>query len=429
WFWQAYRRLFEQGAAGTWGDLGEPEVHPGDSLHTLSDHGLVATGDEIHNVYGHEWARLVYERQRQEFPSMRPAILMRSGFAGSQRYGIIPWTGDVNRSWGGLEPQIELALQMGLFGLGYTHSDLGGFAGGDAFDRELYLRWLQYGVFQPVYRPHAQAHIPPEPVYHDALVRDIAGDAIRLRYRMLPYNYTLAHENSLTGLPMMRPVFFEDESDLSLIDVRDRYLWGDAFLVAPVREAGVEQLQVPLPDGIWFDFATDRRYNGDRTVTVATDMNSIPVFVRGGSFIPMLPSAVANTASYSSSNLELHYYSDPVIATAQGQMYEDDGRDPGSLDAGRFEILEFDAHQSGDQLTLNLARRGDGYVGMPAERTITLVVHNWLGELSSVSVGEVPLRVRRRLPGRGTGAALDSENKQLTIRIVWNHAPVKIQIN
>ncbi|MEM9404299.1 MAG: TIM-barrel domain-containing protein, partial [Pseudomonadota bacterium] len=95
WFWQAYRRLFEQGAAGTWGDLGEPEVHPGDSLHTLSDHGLVATGDEIHNVYGHEWARLVYERQRQEFPSMRPAILMRSGFAGSQRYGIIPWTGDV----------------------------------------------------------------------------------------------------------------------------------------------------------------------------------------------------------------------------------------------------------------------------------------------------------------------------------------------
>jgi len=156
WFWKSYQRLFEQGAGGTWGDLGEPEVHPDDTLHWLSDAGITARGDEVHNAFGHVWAKTVFENQVKQYPDVRPFILMRSGFAGSQRYGLIPWTGDVNRSWGGFNPQIELSLQMGLFGLAYTHSDLGGFAGGEEFDREMYIRWLQYGVFQPVYRPHAQ---------------------------------------------------------------------------------------------------------------------------------------------------------------------------------------------------------------------------------------------------------------------------------
>jgi len=140
WFWQFYERLFEQGIAGTWGDLGEPEVHPADALHRLGDAGLEATADEIHNAFGHAWAELVYENQVRRFPDMRPLIMMRSGFAGTQRYGMVPWTGDVDRSWGGLKPQVELSLQMGLLGLAYTHSDLGGFAGGETFDKEMYIR-------------------------------------------------------------------------------------------------------------------------------------------------------------------------------------------------------------------------------------------------------------------------------------------------
>ncbi|MGB5576723.1 MAG: TIM-barrel domain-containing protein, partial [Woeseiaceae bacterium] len=208
WFWEPYEMLFEQGNAATWGDLGEPEVHPGDALHWLSDAGIQATGDEIHNAYGHAWAQMIYERQVEKYPDMRALILMRSGFAGSQRYGMVPWTGDVNRSWGGLKPQIELSLQMSMFGLAYTHSDLGGFAGGEKFDKELYIRWLQYGVFQPVYRPHAQEHIPAEPVFHDRETRNIVRNYIKLRYRLLPYNYTLAFENSTSGMPLMRPLFF-----------------------------------------------------------------------------------------------------------------------------------------------------------------------------------------------------------------------------
>lgn len=429
WFWQSYRQLFGQGVAGTWGDLGEPEVHPGDTLHRLSDYGIRATGDEIHNVYGHSWAEFVYRNQRREFADMRPVILMRSGFAGTQRYGIVPWTGDVNRSWGGFEPQVELALQMGLFGLGYTHSDLGGFAGGDTFDRELYLRWLQYGVFQPVFRPHGQDHIAAEPVFHDERTRDISRQLLRLRYDLLPYNYTLAWENSTSGMPLMRPVFFEDEGDPALIDVRDRFFWGDAFLVAPVLEAGLENLEVPLPDGVWIEFGNDDRHAGGTTVNVALGSETIPVFVRAGSFVPMIDRDILSTAGYSSDELVLHYYSDPVVTSASGRMYEDDGENPASLEEGAFEVLRFDAAQSGNQLTVDLGRDGNGWPDMPESRRITLVVHNWLGEVTSVTVGGERARLRSRLPNRGAGASWDPDDRQVSVRFDWDHEPLEIRIN
>ena len=301
WFWQAYRRLFEQGVAGTWGDLGEPEVHPADVIHHIGSGGQTATADELHNAYGHEWARLVYENQRREFPDMRPAILMRAGFAGTQRYGIVPWTGDVSRSWGGLQPQVELGLQMSLLGLAYTHSDLGGFAGGERFDAELYLRWLQFGVFQPVFRPHAQEHIPPEPVFHDRRTRRQAAELLRLRYRMLPYNYSLAWENATTGMPLMRPLFFED-SALAL-DIDDQFLWGDAFLVAPITEPDTLSRPVVLPDGVWFDFWSGDRIVGGKTIDAKSGREQIPVFVRAGSFVPMLSEDLLTTANYSSNKL------------------------------------------------------------------------------------------------------------------------------
>ena len=330
WFWQFYERLFEQGIAGTWGDLGEPEVHPADALHRLSDAGIEATADEIHNAFGHAWAQLVYENQVRRFPEMRPLIMMRSGFAGSQRYGMVPWTGDVDRSWGGLKPQVELSLQMGVLGLAYTHSDLGGFAGGEAFDKEMYIRWLQYGVFQPVYRPHAQEHIAPEPVFHDRETRRIVGDYIRLRYRMLPYIYTLAWENSTTGMPLMRPLFFVDEDDPALIDEKDAYLWGDAFLVAPVTDPGIDSVDVDLPPGAWFDFWDGTRYEGGRTASVGVTLETIPVLVRAGSFVPMT-GEIQTTRDYSSEKLAVHYYADDSVERSTGVMYDDDGVVPGRL--------------------------------------------------------------------------------------------------
>ena len=415
WFWQPYEMLFEQGAAATWGDLGEPEVHPGDSLHWLSDVGIQATGDEIHNAYGHMWAKMVYDKQVETYPDMRPLIMMRSGFAGTQRYGMVPWTGDVDRSWGGFQPQVELGLQMSLFGLGYTHSDLGGFAGGEVFDKELYIRWLQYGVFQPVYRPHAQEHIPAEPVFHDRETRRIVRDFIRLRYRLLPYIYTLAWENSTTGMPLMRPLFFEDESDPALIDEKDAFLWGDAFLVAPVLQAGAKTVDVRLPDGAWFDFWSGQRHEGGQTVTVPVTLETMPVLVRAGSFVPMVD-VVNSTDDYSSEQLTLHYYADETVTKSSARMYEDDGASRTSLEDGKYELLQFTAQRVADSLTIKLDRDAGEYDGMPETRDVTIVIHNWTGAVESLTFNGEPVK-----QGQKKGP--------LTVTVRWDHQPSALRIN
>ncbi len=427
WFWQFYERLFEQGIAGTWGDLGEPEVHPADALHRLGVAGIDATADEIHNAFGHVWAKLVFENQVRRFPDMRPLIMMRSGFAGSQRYGMVPWTGDVDRSWGGLKPQVELSLQMGLLGLAYTHSDLGGFAGGETFDKEMYIRWLQYGVFQPVYRPHAQEHIAPEPVFHDRQTRRIVGDYIRLRYRMLPYVYTLAWENTMTGMPLMRPLFFENEDDPSLIDEKDAYLWGDAFLVAPVTDPGVDSVNVDLPPGAWFDFWDGTRYEGGHTARVGVTLETIPVLVRAGSFVPMT-GEIQTTRDYTSEKLTVHYYADGSVDRSTGVMYEDDGVSRTSLADGRYELLNFAADHAGNTLAIGLERSGGSYEGMPSERELTLVVHNWTREVRSVRYGDRAVPLRRKLRRNGDSAVYDAERQRLSIRVTWDHAPVQLTV-
>ena len=428
WFWEPYEMLFEQGTAATWGDLGEPEVHPGDVLHWLSDANMQATGDEIHNAFGHAWAQMVYENQVRMYPDMRPLILMRSGFPGSQRYGMVPWTGDVSRSWGGLKPQVELSLQMSMFGLAYNHSDLGGFAGGEQFDKEMYIRWLQYGVFQPVYRPHAQEHIPAEPVFHDRETRNIVRDFVKLRYRLLPYIYTLAYENSTTGMPLMRPLFFEDESNLDLIDAKDAYLWGDAFLIAPVTDPGVAHVDVQLPTGVWFDFWNDQRYDGGTTAPVPVTLETIPVLVRAGSFVPMIDD-IQTTRDYSSENLTLHYYADASVPHASGKMYDDDGKSRTSIEEGSYELLKFDAQQVGDSLRITLQRDAGAYDGMPERREITMIVHNWSAPVQSVDVNGQQIQVTKRMPRKGTGAFVDKAANTLHVRISWHQPTVILQIN
>lgn len=411
WFWGIYRGLKKQGVAGWWGDLGEPEVHPGDAQHRIG------SGDAVHNAYGHQWAKMVYENARKDTPDERPFIMMRSGFAGSQRYGMMPWTGDVSREWGGLKPQVELALQMSLLGLAYTHSDLGGFAGGEKFDPELYIRWLQYGVFQPVYRPHAQDHIPSEPVFHEAAVQDILRPFVNLRYRLLPYNYTLAYQNSLSGMPLMRPLFFSAEGNPKLIDNAQTYFWGDAFLVTPVTEPGATAVNVSLPKGIWFDYWTDAKHVGGQSIDAPVSLNTIPVYVKAGAFIPMAAANMGNTAQYDSANLQLHYYADSSVKSATGVMYDDDGKDPEALAAGRFERLDFSASQSRRKLDITLARQGD-YPGRPAARNVELVVHNWPGAPAEIRVAGTTSNDSR----------YDASTRTLHIPLRWSAQSLKIQI-
>lgn len=421
WFEGIYNELADYGVAGWWGDLGEPEVHPADTIHSIG------TADEIHNAYGHRWAELLYKNRLEQQAAQRPMIMMRSGFAGSQRFGMIPWTGDVSRSWEGLKPQVELSLQMGLLGMAYTHSDLGGFAGGEVFDKELYIRWLQYGVFQPVYRPHAQEQIAPEPVLHDKETKDILREYVKLRYRLLPYNYSLAYENSMTGMPLMRPLFFENEADTSLIANKDSYFWGDAFLVTPVTTAGVKSVAVQLPAGIWFDYWTDKVYQGGKTIQQPTDLTTLPVLVRAGSFVPMVP-AVQSLKDYSSRQLELHYYHDSSVNSAKGMLYEDDGVSPDSLKSGQYELLTFGAVAKNNRLTLELNRTGLGYRGMPKQREVTLVVHQFAQNSELLVNGKSYRWVNSAAELTAGTAWFDKAKQQVRVKFNWDQAKVKVAL-
>ncbi|WP_308365613.1 MULTISPECIES: TIM-barrel domain-containing protein [unclassified Microbulbifer] len=423
WFWNIYDGLLQQGVAGWWGDLGEPEVHPSDTVHAIG------MADEVHNAYDHRWAQLLHEKQTAQYPQRRPFIMMRSGFAGSQRYGMIPWTGDVSRSWGGLQPQVELSLSMSLLGFGYTHSDLGGFAGGEKFDRELYIRWLQYGVFQPVYRPHAQEKIAPEPVFHDRKTRNILREYVKLRYRLLPYNYTLAFENSRSGLPLMRPLFFENEGDTDLIDYKDAYLWGSDFLVAPVTEAGVDEVTVKLPGGVWFDYWSDQQYSGD-SAQVKVDLETIPVLVRAGAFIPTIGD-IATTRDYSSRQLTLDYYAHESVAQSDGTIYEDDGETAGAFERGEFEKLLFSAAQDETGIDFRFELSGDGYKGMPEVRDITLKIHNWNRSPSAVKAAGQAIELHQRekdFSRADRGAWYDKRNQQLLVKFTWGKQPFNLTI-
>ncbi len=390
WFWNIYKDLAQQGVGGWWGDLGEPEVHPSDLRHAGG------SADQVHNVYGHEWARLIADGYRKDFPGQRPFILMRAGYSGSQRFGMIPWSGDVGRSWGGLQSQMEIALQMGMQGMGYMHSDLGGFAG-PVLDDELYARWLQYGVFQPIFRPHAQEEVAPEPVYRAPRAKQLAAEAVRLRYALLPYNYTTAFDNNQTGLPLMRPVLFEDSGSESNVDtgtIATTYLWGDSFLVAPVTQAGATRKEVYFPNkgAAWFDFFSGERHRGGILETVDVVAAHIPVFVRAGAFVPMTQ-PVQSTKDYSTARIDLHYWHDDTVKQAAGKLYDDDGTTAGAFEAGKYELARFASRYDAGRLRIGIATEtGKDYAAKP--RAYTLHVHNVAARPRAVTVDGKPLAYR-----------------------------------
>ena len=402
WFWQYYEKLAAQGVAGWWGDLGEPEVHPDDIQHMWQS--TKVSGAEVHNAYGHQWAKTVYNNLTALQPDTRPFVLMRSGFLGSQRYGMVPWTGDVSRSWGGLKPQVELALQMSVFGMAYTHSDLGGFAGGETFDPELYTRWLQFGTFSPVFRPHAQDNIAPEPIFHADPVKSIARKFIQLRYDMLPYNYSLAFENALYGTPLMRPVAMAyGESDW--FENADSYLWGDGLLVSPVTSANQTVWPTKLPEGVWFDFFSDMKYQGGQTVNYPLSQDNFPVWVKAGSFMPMAD-GLSRTEQFDARKIEMHYWHDNSVSSSSYTYYEDDGKNPASVEKGLYTKLQLSA--SVDEkaaLTLTLDSEGS-YIGMPKQRDITYIVHGLSEKPQSVSID-----------GRRVPVMWDEKGKTLSLAI------------
>lgn len=202
WLWAQYQRLHEQGAAGWWSDLGEPENHPDGMYHRLGKDRRPAR--QVHNAYGLAWASILQDNYARHYPEERLFNLARSGWAGMQRNSVFPWSGDVSRTWSGLQAQVPIMVGMGQAGVGYMHADAGGFGANATQDPELYTRWLQLAALSPILRPHSDQVVAPEPYTYPEPYKSIVRQYTHLRAELLPYLYTLAAENTLTGAPLVR---------------------------------------------------------------------------------------------------------------------------------------------------------------------------------------------------------------------------------
>lgn len=343
WLADFYKNQHLEGVTAFWGDLGEPEIHPDSLIHY---NGLPAR--LYHNYYGNDWASIISEMMKKEFPEERSMILMRAGTIGLQRHGVMPWSGDVSRSWEGLQAQIPIMINSSLSGLGYMSHDVGGFAVDpeNPIDPELYVRWLQMGLYTPVFRTHAQLFA--EPFNYPELEKEILLPLIRERYDWLPYNYSIAIENSGEGLPFVRPInYFNPDFNEAADSINDQYLWGEAVMVAPVLEKGARSRKVVFPGKTkWFDLDNRAVTYSDTTVTIDAPLDRIPRFISEGHILPTAGYAMTSTADYRTDRYRIDIF--PISGgTTHDIFYEDDLKTPGTafengVAAFLFEIIDTD---------------------------------------------------------------------------------------
>lgn len=414
WLANRYRQLTDEGVGGWWGDLGEPEVHPESGVHA---NGMSAR--EYHNRYGNDWSSIIYDMFREHYPGRRLMTLMRGGTTGLQRYSVFPWSTDVSRSWGGLQPQVVIMLNSGLSGLGYMSHDVGGFAIDPAhpYDPELYVRWLQLGTFSPVLRTHAQQLAEP---YKYPEQQHIILPLIRERYRWLPYNYTLAYENASQGLPLVRPLNFYTPASATFDDITDQYLWGRDVMVAPVMTQGAESRRVVFPlESRWIDYNNPTvSYAPGDTIDYAAPLEVLPLFVRAGAFIPQADYKMENTGDYRPDAYTVKYF--PMEGTTSTfTMFEDDRKSSGSLDTNSYRLITFTGDDTSEGLRIGVEASGT-YEGAPDVTALTFVVYN-VDSPRSVTVDGRALASK--------AVKYDAAARTLTLTVKWaNAAPLAIDV-
>jgi alpha-glucosidase/alpha-D-xyloside xylohydrolase len=322
--WDAHRKDFAQGVDGWWPDEGDP---------------LDSRSRLVRN-------RMYWEGPQLDRPRERPYALHRNGYAGMQRYAAFLWSGDVYSTWETLKTHVPIALNTALSGIPYWGTDIGGFVPTLEFTAELYVRWFQFGAFCPLFRSHGRAWklrlpwgwntgdpgpveinnyngaaIPDASQLHDARVEPICRKYLELRYRMLPYLYSAVHECATKGMPIMRALWLHFPDDPKAVECGDQYLWGRSVLVAPVVEKGATTRRVYLPRSTWYDFWSGERLAGGREITRPVDLETMPLFVREGSILPLGP-VKQFSAEKVDEPLSISIYPG---ADASFLLYEDDG--------------------------------------------------------------------------------------------------------
>lgn len=422
WMWDFYEARIEEGVAGWWCDLGEPESHPSDMFHATG------TAREIHNNYSLLWAKMLHEKYAENYPTQRLFNLIRSGYSGMQRFSTFPWSGDIQRSFDGIQAQIPIMLGMSMSGIPYMHSDLGGFTGG-GMNEELYTRWMQLGAYSPVMRAHGH-DVPPEPVFYPDYYKNIVREYVHERYKMLPYNYTLAWLNSTTGQPLALPMdYFEPDNSL-LQNINDQYFWGENMIVAPVLQQGQTQRQVVLPSGKWIDYQTNTTYSGNTSVEIDAPLETLPVLVKAGSFIPQT-TIKSSSQWYNGDTLLVKYYPDETQPESSFTLYTDDGVTPAAYANGEYELIDFQGNYSNNFLAIQLEKSGNGYAGMPYSREMIFEMLRFQQAPASVSVDGQNVLLAGSLSEfytQSQAAFFDSENQTLWMHFNWNSTQALIEV-
>ncbi len=312
WYWKTVRdNIVSQGFDSLWADETEPDLPPNGAYYK------VGPGTEYFNVYPYFHTKALYDGFRKDEPGRRALILSRDGYLGEQSNGTIVWSSDITGTWDAYKRQIPTGLDVAASGLAYWSNDTGGWQylppvhhpahkplldpsdarenvrGYDDFP-ELYTRWFQYASFLPVFRTHGSRNTN-EVWSYGKQAEPILEKYLKLRYTLMPYIYSLGYQTWLNGAPFMRALPLDFPNDPKVADLRDEYMFGPAFLVAPVTEQGATSREVYLPAGAdWYNYWTNERVKGGQTIRVAAPIDTLPLFVRAGSILP-LGAAVENT--------------------------------------------------------------------------------------------------------------------------------------
>ena len=364
--------LFQKGVDAWWLDTDEPETEGREDNILTTNKLFLGSGARYANVYPLFHSGGVSNGQRTASGEKRVFILSRSAYAGSQRYGVTAWSGDVMSDWLTFQRQIPAGLNYSISGMPYWTTDLGGFISGGNLDdpkfRELFVRWFQFGTFSPIFRVHGTRTPDENELWsYGSEAQQILLDYDTLRYRLMPYIYSEAWQVTSRHGTLMRPLVMDWRNDVESQNTGDEYMFGPAMLVSPMYTQGATNRSVYLPPATWYDFWTGEKQEGGKRIEADAPLAKLPLFVRAGSIIPMGP-AMEWTTEKPADPIELRIYPG---ADGDFTLYEDEN------DSYRYEKgarATIDLHWDDGAKTLTLGTREGSFPGMLQERTFRVVV-------------------------------------------------------
>ena len=307
---------------------------------------------KAHNIYGMQMARATYHGVKKYTYPKRPFIITRSAYAGTQRYSS-SWTGDNVATWEHLWIANIQVQRLSISGMGFTGSDIGGFA--EQPSGELYARWIQLAVFHPFCRTHSSGdHGDQEPWAFDTEVIDITRKFVNLRYQLLPYLYTMFWQYIEEGVPMLKPLVYYDQDDTQTHYRNDEFIFGNQILVCPILEPNSVGRRMYLPKGEWYNYWTNRLVCGGKEMWIDTKYDEIPVFVKAGAVIPKYPvQQYVEELDFDELTLDL-YYKEGIEKSV---VYED-AQDGYDYKKGRFSFLTFQVTGKEKEVIIQLHKEG-----------------------------------------------------------------------